>query len=136
LVDKALQFIEAYYEQADTADDHIELELEGEVTYEDDDMLIISFNEILKFGSWHYTQSSLCYAKGVDSLVIVHPYLCDSHLLNADFYERDLNYPNRMEGRFVEAIDLTGDGKNEYIFCSSGEIRTSFEKVYTVYRFN
>ena len=125
-----------YYKKANTDDYKIELELSGEIAYEDNSVLILSFKEILKFGSWHYTDSSLLFLKDGNKLIPISSSSPNLKLLNDDYYERDIKYQNRIQGIFKERVDLTGDGKPEYIFLASGSIKTSLEEKYSIYHLN
>lgn len=130
------QAIIDYYCEADSSEYKVKLEITGKREYEDDSILILTFDEILKFGSWHYSNSSLFFLKNGNSLIPISPSSTDLKILNDDFYERDLLYPNRIHGKFTQKIDLTGDGKSEYIFHSTGSIKTSFEESYNIYQMN
>lgn len=128
------QIIINYYNHSDTNEYKVKLEVTGKREYEDDSILILTFDEILKFGSWHYSNSSLCFLKDEGALTPVLPSVSASKILNDDFYERNIQYPNRIHGTFEQKVDLTGDGKPEYIFRSTGSIKTSFEESYNIYQ--
>lgn len=128
------QTIINYYNNSDTNEYKVKLEVTGKREYEDDSILILTFDEILKFGSWHYSNSSLCFLKNGGTLTPVPPSLSASKILNDDFYERNIQYPNRIHGTFEQKVDLTGDGEPEYIFRSTCSIKTSFEESYNIYQ--
>lgn len=130
------QTILDYYSESDTNEYKIPFEVTGKVEYVDDSILILTFNEILKFGSWHYTNSSLFFIKDGNQLIPISSNLSELRILSDDYYERDIQYPNRIHGKFKQRIDLTGDGEPEYIFHSKGSIRTGFEESYNFYRLN
>lgn len=133
ILDFYTESIRNYYISMDTNAYKVELEISGKRAFEDDSLLILSFEEILKFGSWHTTNSSLCFRKSGDALIPIFPSSSEK-LSESDYYERDLNYPNRIEGVFYQQIDLTGDGKREFIFDVYGAIRTTFEDKFTFYQ--
>lgn len=130
------QLIADYYNKADSSDYKTVLQIDGRKAYEDDAVLILTFDEVLEYGSWHYTESSLFFLKKKNQLLPVAPSLAGLKILNEDFHEKALQYPNRISGQFKEKIDLTGDGIPEYIFHSSGMIRTSLEEVQHIYQLN
>jgi hypothetical protein len=128
------QEIKEYYQQQYTESDiPIELGLSGTIGYEDEQILILHFDEILEFGSWHYTNSALFFMKQGERLVRVKTPTIKDKLL-ADFYQRKMQYPNRIEGRLHQHFDLTGDGIKEYIFYATGMVRTNVEDAYHIYQ--
>jgi hypothetical protein len=137
IVDYYTEAIYAYYHKANFEENEIEIELrvKGERAYETDSILIISFNEVLEFGSWHYTDASLLFFKNGKDLIPIALSLEGEGVLN-DFYKKDIQYPNRIDGVLHQIIDLTGDGKDEYIFRATGSIRVNFEERYTIYHLN
>lgn len=128
------QTILDYYNESNTNQYEIPFKVTGIREFEDDSVLTIAFEEILEFGSWHYTNSSLLFIKNGSQLLQVSPMSTELKILNSDFYERDIQYPNRIPGKFKQKIDLTGDGKSEYIFQASGSIQTNFEESYNFYQ--
>ncbi|PKP05054.1 MAG: hypothetical protein CVU11_02610 [Bacteroidetes bacterium HGW-Bacteroidetes-6] len=124
-----------YYNNSNNIEQEIELAITGKRDYEDDSILILSFDEILKFGSWHYTNSSLCFRKNGRELIPIRPSSDEKTLLN-DFFQREMNYPNRIDGSIYQIIDLTGDGNPEFIFRSEGMVRDNFEERYNIYQLN
>ena len=134
-VDFYLQSIHAYYDSSNSLNNDVELAVKGMRAYEDDSILILTFDEILKFGSWHYSNASLCFYKNGDKRIPIGPIFPETTLLT-DYYQSDLNYPNRIDGELHQIIDLTGDGKPEYIFRSEGMVRTNFEEKYNFYQLN
>ena len=130
------QLISDYYKKMDSNDYEIVLQIDGRKEYEDDAVLILTFNEVLEYGSWHYTESSLFFLKKDTQLLPIAPSTADLKILNEDFHEKALQYPNRISGQFKEKIDLTGDGIPEYIFYSTGIIRTNIEEAQHVYQLN
>jgi hypothetical protein len=106
--------IQKYYTELQQGQSEIELELIGERTFENDPILIMSFREIIKFGSWRYCNSSLFFHKKGNQLLPVKPSLIP-HNEDIDLSE-EISYPNRIPGKFDTIIDLTGDGIPEYTF--------------------
>jgi len=135
LVDFYSQMIHNYYASNNNDAADIELNLDGKIGYENDSLLILTFNETLKYGSWHRTNSSLCFKKKGNALIPIKVAPKKERVLT-DYYQSDLFYPNRMEGELFQVVDLTGDGQPEYIFHETGSIRTNFEEFYSVYHFN
>lgn len=135
LVDHYETEIQKYYRQHNS-ESNVELELSGSIAYEDEAVLILAFDETLKFGSWHRTNSSLFFLKDEGGLIPVPATLQDRVVLLTDYYEVDLNFPNRVQGVFYQAVDLTGDDRPEYIFHSEASVKTNLEEHYTVYRLN
>lgn len=135
LVDFYTQVIYKHYNDTNTDDYKVELDLEGKREYEDDSILILTFDEILKYGSWHYTDASLCFFKNGSELIPIAPTVEGKQLTN-DFFEREIQYPNRINGVIKELIDLTGDGIPEYIFYSYALFRDNFDERYDIYQLN
>lgn len=135
LVDFYTQTILEHYNNTNNIEQEIELTITGKRSYEDESILILSFDETLKFGSWHYTNSSLCFLKNGSELIPLHP-SSDEKTLLKDFLQRDINYPNRIDGSIYQIIDLTGDGISEYVFRSEGMVRDNFEERYDIYSMN
>ena len=108
------QIKQHYYEFQQQEQYKIELELVGERTFENDSILILSFDETIKFGSWSYNNSSLIFHKAGNQLLPIKPDI----ILEKEFADSldEINYPNRIRGKFDKSIDLTGDGIPEYLF--------------------
>lgn len=109
-----------------------ELTLEGQMSYMDETFIIISFKEIVKYGSWHYSNSSFIFRKNREGQVI--RVVCNEEDTPAGSgIDRELNYPKRVNGLPHIISDLNGDGKTDFIFESVTGIRDHQQTVYSFY---
>lgn len=110
----------------------IELELDGKRTFENDTLLILSFEEVIKFGSYRYSESSLVFKKKNHQLVPIEaPFLFKNKKININ---EEIYYPNRIPGYFTKSIDLTGDGIHEYVFTKEFMYKDNIEKDVRIYK--
>lgn len=135
LVDCYTQSFHDYYDSVNADFEGITLQLSGKKRFENDSMLILSFDEILEFGSWHYSNSSLCFSIKEKDLIPITAISGENGLLK-EYYGRRMDFPNRIEGELFQVVDLTGDGRAEYIFHARSSIRTNFEERYSFYHLN
>lgn len=100
-----------------------DLQLKGEVSFENEELVILSFEEIVEFGSWMYSNSSVFYAKTEEGHQLLKPTIKTTELNWGE--ETDLQYPGRINGVFKKAFDLTNNGKKDFIMEASGGYRTN-----------
>lgn len=109
-----------------------ELQLEGEVSYEDEDFLILTFSEILEYGSWHYSNSSFVFRKlGDQNFEGIIPDKSDT--ITGPNLDQELAYEGRINGVPFYVGDLTGDQIKDFIFRSSTSVRSTNYNQYSFY---
>ncbi len=134
LVDFHTEAIQKYYAQTKQNGGGIALELKGRRALENDSIVILSFDEIEQFGSWHYANSALFFIKEKQRLVAVtaSPAFSANGLRLVD----GIAYPNKIHGSFKEMKDLTGDGVAEFLFLDSRSYHDEVEERLSIYQFN
>ncbi len=108
-------------------DGEIELELDFSKAFRDEDIISCSIEEIQKFGSWNYTNSSMVFLPMGDSLIPVR-------LIPEDLSENNpFQYENRINGVLIRRTDLNMNGRPEYMFEYSENRRTNFHSEINIY---
>ena len=126
------QFYNNHFQDEGRLSNKPDLELEGYVSYNDNDLLVISYKEVLKYGSWHYSYSSIAFKKLDDNkLLRIQISSLDSTALSQ--IDSELIYPYRINGIPHVVTDLNNDGVKDIIFESSSQIRATEYKAYSIY---
>jgi len=123
--------IREHYNKSLPEDKPITLELGGSISYNDDDFLIISFVEIMKYGSWHTSYSSVIFKK-LDDNNLIRIFTNSPDTVTGPNIDNELAYPGRINGLPYIITDLNGDGIKDLLFKSETYVRDS---EYTTYSF-
>ena len=108
-------------------EDEIELELEFSKAFRDKTIIACSMEEVQKYGSWNYTNSSMVFIPNGDSLIPVK-------LIPENLSENNpFQYENRVNGVLIRRTDLNLNGRPEYMFEFSEMRRTNFHSEINIY---
>ena len=108
------------------------IQLKGKITFENDVLLILSFDEVIQVGSYRYSQSSLLFKKTNNQLLPITPQFFFNEISN-DLSE-EIYYSNRIPGHFSKKIDVTGDGIDEFVFKKQYSFKDNSKEEVSIYK--
>lgn len=110
-----------------------EIRIKGSLAFEDETLLILSFEEIIEFGSWQYSSSSIFLNKSGNTLRMVTGLpMVGPNGTNSE----NILYPGRVNGVFVKRTQLNGNENPDFIMESSVMYRTTEGITQRIYEFD
>lgn len=110
-----------------------EIRIKGSLAFEDENLVILSFEEIIEFGSWQYSSSSIFLNKIGNTLRMVTGLpMVGPNGTNSE----NILYPGRVNGVFVKRTQLNGNENPDFIMESSVMYRTTEGITQRIYEFD
>lgn len=107
-----------------------DIQVKGSVTFENEDYLILGFEEIIEYGSWNYTSSSMFFNKSRGNLELMN---VDSKKDEKWEITINLNYKGRVNGILEKQAMLNGNDLNDIIMFTSQTFRTNESNWQNIY---
>ncbi|MCB0477313.1 MAG: hypothetical protein KDC84_04075 [Crocinitomicaceae bacterium] len=107
-----------------------DIQVKGSVSFENDAFLVLQFEEIIEYGSWMYSSSSMFFNKSRGRLEKVK---VDSKMDPNWEVTKNLYYMGRVNGDVQSRVMLNGDDLPDFIMSCSQSFRTNesiWENIY------
>ncbi len=98
-----------------------DIQINGSIGFENEDFLVINIEEIIEYGSWNYTESSMIFNKSRGRLELVK---VDSKKDENWEITENLFYEGRINGLVEKSLMLNGNDRPDFIVYASQTRRT------------
>ncbi|MCH2042565.1 MAG: hypothetical protein MK212_00370 [Saprospiraceae bacterium] len=132
LVDQYIDTIRTYYQNYHEQNPTFVLKIGGKRVYEDDEICILEFREIIEWGSYHYGYSSILFKKSRNTYIPIQTDCMQKQDYDLD---PDLLHPYRINGQYIAKADLTSNGETEFIFKNSTTVRDRTDETHRIYHY-